>query len=202
MSRNEEALHNVRRKISEQMDKQSKRLVFGYYGKPEPTRKEGDEWNDVHGKKWTVKNGIKQSITKLQSAKTPWWCPDCGTVLRGLHLKCWHSRGMCYDCFSIIETKMKNNGTWEEFVKDSKLRNYVDSLKEHIMELQELHRTITSPEVIHADGEKILMVEKWDVNITKVKTDILDDIAAAQKHLDETIDEFGDPTQQERKKYW
>jgi len=35
------------------------------------------------------------------------------------------------------------------------------------------------------------MIEKWDVDIEKVKSDLRADIANLQKMLDETIQEFG-----------
>ena len=75
MFKDEKALTDVRRKVAEKVGKEGNKLVFGWRGEPEPSRKEGDEWYDVDGKKWTIKNGIRQSVTKQDSAKTPWWCP-------------------------------------------------------------------------------------------------------------------------------
>ena len=43
--------------------------------------KEGDVW-EVKGKTWTIKNGIRQTISKLDSARkairVPMECPKCG----------------------------------------------------------------------------------------------------------------------------
>jgi hypothetical protein len=54
--------------------------------------------------------------------------------------------------------------------------NYIASLKDRISELRHLHETVSAPEVIHADDTRILMIEKWHVDIDKVKADIMKDI--------------------------
>ena len=70
---------NVLKKDFQQRDVQRLRnLVQGKYGdkvgegvgytKAEEFHKEGDIW-EVDGREWTIKNGIKQNITKLDSAK-------------------------------------------------------------------------------------------------------------------------------------
>ena len=47
--------------------------------------KEGDIWEDG-GKRWTIKNGIKQTVTKLDEIKRltilPLTCPNCGGVMK------------------------------------------------------------------------------------------------------------------------
>ena len=63
--------------------------------------------------------------------------------------------------------------------------NYIAALKDRIAELQSLHDTVTAPEVIHADETKILMIEKWHVDIDKVKTDIMKDIIELNEFLTE-----------------
>ncbi len=75
MFKNEQALNDVRRKVAEKLNKDDSKLVFGWRGQAEPTRTEGDRWTDIEGKEWEMKNGVKTRVTKLDSAKTPWWCP-------------------------------------------------------------------------------------------------------------------------------
>ena len=44
---------------------------------------EGDIWEE-NGRKWTIKDGIKQNITKLDKFKksaVPLFCPSCGTIM-------------------------------------------------------------------------------------------------------------------------
>ncbi len=192
MFKNEEALNDVRRKVAEKMKKDGDKLIFGWRGEPEPTRKEGDEWVDVNGKKWTIKGGIRQSVTKLDSAKTPYWCPKCSKPMNHrFDIKFWRIRGHCFDCNIKAETELRRQGKWQEFEHKTLLRNYIAKLRDTIAELQDYHDTVTKPEFVNADETKILMIEKWDVDIEKVKSDLRADIANLQKMLDDTITEFG-----------
>lgn len=194
MFKNEEALNDVRKKVAEKLNKDGKKLVFGWRGEPEPTRKEGDIWYDVDGKKWTIKNGIRQSVTKQDAAKTPWWCPKCSKPMNGrFDVKFWRLRGHCLDCNLKEEAKIRKQGpeAWEKYERAVMLRNYIAEVQDKIAELQDYHDTITKPEFVNADETKILMIEKWDVDIEKVKADLRADIEKLQGWLKETIEKHG-----------
>ncbi len=192
MSKNQDALNDVRRKVSEVLTKQDNRLVFGWRGEAEPTRTEGDVWETSDGRQWTMKNGIKQTITKLDDAKTPWWCPQCTKPMNHrFDIKFWKLNGHCMDCQVKEETEIRRQGKWEEYEKGKILRNYLAELRYKIEELQNYHDTVNKPEFINADDTKILMHERWDVDIDKVKADIKADIDLLQKKYDDTIAEFG-----------
>lgn len=191
MFKDEKALQDVRRKVAEKLNKDEKRLVFGWRGEPEPTRKEGDTWEDVDGKKWTIKNGIRQSVTKLDGAKTPWWCPKCSKPLNHRYdVKFWRIRGHCMDCNVKEEMKIRQQGpeAWYKYERDVMLRNYIAEVRDKIAELQDYHDTVSKPEFVNADETRVLMIEKWDVDIDKIKADLKADIAQLQKWLDETIE--------------
>ena len=54
------------------------------YTKQQVFRNEGDVWTE-DGRQWTIKDGIKQNITKLDKAKEtlmPLFCPSCGKVMK------------------------------------------------------------------------------------------------------------------------
>jgi hypothetical protein len=194
MFKDEKALADVRRKVAEKLNKDGKRLTFGWRGEPEPTRKEGDEWYDVDGKKWTIKNGIRQSVTKQDAAKTPWWCPKCSKPMNErFDVKFWRLRGHCMDCNVKEEMKIRAQGpdAWEKYERTVMLRNYIAETRDKIAELQDYHDTITKPEYVNADETKILMIEKWDVDIEKVKEDLRKDIAQLQEWLAQTIEKYG-----------
>jgi hypothetical protein len=178
-----DAINNVRRKINEVMKKTDDRIVVGW--RPEfVDRKEGDVWDDADGRKWTIKNGIKQTVTKLDSAKTSWFCPVCDKVMgHRLDTKFLTLRGKCMDCVIKEETEIRRNGKWKEYEEKIMKQNYVAALKDHIAELQDYYDTVTAPSFIHADSEKILMIEKWDVNIDHVKEELLKDIDELKKFL-------------------
>ena len=193
MSNNEDALGNVRRKVAEVMKREDNKLVFGWRGEPKPDRAEGDVWQDADGRDWTVKNGITQNVTKLDAAKTPWWCPTCGKPMNHrLDIKFWNTRGHCMDCNVKVETEIRRLGRWEEFERSIMFRNFVSDITNTIAELQNYHDTVSKPEFIDADGVQILMVERWDVDIDKIKSDLAADIAQLQSTLDSALEDNAD----------
>lgn len=180
-----DAINNVRRKLNEVMKKTDERIVVGWRpGLDE--HKEGDVWEDNDGREWTIKNGIRQRVTKLDAAKTPWWCPECQkTMSHRLDTKYWRLHGKCMDCVIKYETELRRTGQWEEYEKRKVKANYVASLKDRIAFLENLRDTASAPEIVHADDTRILMIEKWDVDIDKVKEDIQKDIDELNGYLAE-----------------
>ena len=179
-----EAINNVRRKINEVMKKTDERIVVGWRPELNEKKQEGDVWEGLDGRKWTIKNGIKQNVTKLDLAKTPWFCPECQkSMSHRLDDKFWNLRGKCFDCVVKEETEIRRQGKWEEYEQQKMKANYIASLKDKIAELQHYHDTISSPSFVHADDEKILMIEKWNVDVDRIKADLLVDIADMKKHL-------------------
>jgi hypothetical protein len=177
-------INDVRRKLNEVMKKTDERIVVGWRPAAEEKRTEGEVWTDADDRKWTVKNGTRQSISKLGAAKTPWFCPNCEkSMSHRLDVKYWRIRNKCMDCVIKEETEMRRNGTWKEYETAKVKENYIAFLKDKIQELTHLHETVSSPEVVHADGERILMIEKWNVDIDKVKSDISEDLKGLQELL-------------------
>ena len=194
MFKNEQALNDVRRKVAEKLNKDEKRLVFGWRGEPEPTRKEGDIWEDVNGKKWTIKNGIRQSVTKLDDAKTLWWCPRCSKPLNHkFDIKFWRIRGHCMDCVIQDESKIRREGKWEEYERKIMLRNYIAEVEDKIAELQSYYEQVNKPEflLMNENTKTVQLMEKWDVDVDRVKADLKKDIETLQQYLDETIAKYG-----------
>lgn len=184
MDANNEALRDVRRKISEVMQKEDNKIVFGYRPN-EVERKEGDVWTDANGKEWTIKNGIRQNITKLDGAKVPLWCPKCSRVMKHrLDVKFYRRTGACMECMFELETQLKMDGRWEEYSNNKLRENYIAFLKDKIQELEDYHENITAPEFIHADNEKILMVERWGIDIDGARADLMKDITELKAHLE------------------
>ena len=194
MFKNEEALNDVRRKVAEKLNKDGNKLVFGWRGEPEPTRQEGDVWVDVNGKKWTVKNGIRQTVTKLDDAKTPWWCPKCSKPMNHrFDIKFWNMRGHCYDCNVKFETELRRQGKWNEFQLNMGLRNYISAVKDRLQELHHYHDTLSKPEylLMNEHEKTVLMFEKGDVDIETIKKDLMDEIELLKKNLADAIEKYG-----------
>jgi len=196
---NNHPINNVRRKINEIMKKTDEKIVVGWKPKSDVPRKEGEVWKDIDGKEWTIKNGIRQSVTKMDDAKMPWFCPECEKVMNHrFDTKFWRIRGKCMDCVVKDETEMRRNGTWKEYEQEKVRANYRSALVDYIEELKDLHRTVKKPEFIHADDKNILMNEVWHVDINKVKEDIASDIEYYEEllvkfdngELNEQVDEL------------
>jgi hypothetical protein len=190
----QDAINNVRRKINEVMKKTDERIVVGWRPGLDDY-KEGDVWEDHDGRQWTIKNGIRQRVTKLDAAKTPWWCPECQkTMSHRLDTKYWNLHGKCMDCVIKYETELRRTGKWKEYEEKKVKANYLASLKDRIAFLEDLRDTASAPEIVHADDTRILMIEKWDVNIDKVKEDIQKDIDELNGYLAEFLKENANET--------
>lgn len=81
---------------------------------------EGDVWEEA-GKKWTIKNGLKQTVTKLDAIKKlvvmPIACPNCGKVMKldDYNKKMWAIHQKCFDCVIKMEDAIKREGGWKEY---------------------------------------------------------------------------------------
>lgn len=92
------------------------------YEKKEEFYKEGDIWEE-DGRKWTIKNNIKQNITKLDKAKAlhkvPLFCPNYSKLMKkrfdGDYFRI-HS--MCFDCVIDFESNLKALGLYETYEKN------------------------------------------------------------------------------------
>jgi hypothetical protein len=120
-------------------DYNAKTTTQAGYNKTIIERKEGDIWEE-NGKNWTIKNGIKQTITRLDNIKKslllPIVCPSCSKSMANstLNKKMWPIHKMCFDCVVVMETKLKVEGKFEEYQ-----RNMVHSgIRTHIKEMEDL----------------------------------------------------------------
>ena len=183
----------VQKQINDKMNRYADKIIVGQYaGAPEPKREEGDLWKDHDGKQWTLKNGIKQSISPLQDAKTPWWCPVCEKIMTQLDVNTFRTTGQCYDCVAKEESKLKMGGKWDQYREKKILENQIDWLKDRIVELTHYHDTLSNPEIHHFDKDTgtILMVDKYSIPIDTVKKDIREEVVGMNKSLKEKEKEY------------
>jgi hypothetical protein len=80
---------------------------------------EGDVWEEF-GRKWTMKNGIKMSVTKLDRAKNasfvPLLCPNCSQPMKtDYDKKMFYIHNQCLDCVIKFETQLKIDGKYQEY---------------------------------------------------------------------------------------
>lgn len=190
-------INNVRNRINDIINRNETSVSVGGFHQTEPDHVEGDVWTDLNDRTWTIKNGIKQRVTKLDGAKTPWFCPVCNkTMNHRLDTKFWRMTGKCMDCVIKEETEIRRQGRWKEYEQSKIKANYIDYLKDKIQELTDIHDTITSPEHILADDHQILMIEKWNVDIDSIKNDLKKDIRLLKETLEKVENgEFDIPSE-------
>lgn len=92
------------------------------YEKAYTAYKEGDIWEES-GRTWTIKNGIRQNITKLDAAKKalqiPLTCPKCGGPMKHhLAQKMYKIHGFCFDpCTVEYEAELRKAGLYDSYEK-------------------------------------------------------------------------------------
>ena len=149
------------------------------YKKKRVDYKEGDVW--VENKKtWTIKDGIKQTISKMDAIKKeifmPLCCPKCSKVMKKhLDKPNYKVHKMCFDCVIEFEHKLRLKGEYDDYIKNLRLKNRLTEIDE--MESMFLDLANQSNEgYISEHGE----LERWKggVDVSKMSTAISE---AAQK---------------------
>ena len=89
------------------------------YQKSHQRHEEGDIWEES-GKTWTIRNGVKQNITKLDAAKKavriPLACPKCGGSMKHhLAKKMYKIHGFCFDCTIEYEAELRKAGLYKKY---------------------------------------------------------------------------------------
>jgi DNA-directed RNA polymerase subunit M/transcription elongation factor TFIIS len=145
----------------------SAELQVGYTAKKKDY-KEGDIWEE-NGKQWTIKDGIKQTATKLDRVKKeaimPLFCPNCGSLMKKRNdVKMYKIHKKCFDCVVEMEHKMRIDGTYEEYEKNivaNNAENYLDDLETYLLEAINESNT----QYVSERGE----VERWKGGVDKEK---------------------------------
>jgi hypothetical protein len=151
-------------------------MGIGYSGEEQQSHKEGDIWEE-RGKTWTIRDGIKENVTKLDKIKQvaiPLFCPKCKQVMdKQLDPFYFKAYNECLDCRTKTETQMKIAGTWKDYT-DQTFNTEID---QQIQEYKNWFSNILSDTAngfVSENGE----VQKWVGGIDKEK---------AQQSLDDVI---------------
>lgn len=97
-------------------------------------RKEGDVW-EMDGKQWTIKDGLKQTTTRLDGIRKritmPLTCPKCKQAMTNrLDKVMYPVHATCFDCTIKNETKLKLAGKFEEYQVNINKQGLIYHLKE------------------------------------------------------------------------
>jgi bacterioferritin-associated ferredoxin len=156
------------------------------YNKSQTEYNEGDVWEEA-GKKWTLKNGIKQTVTRFDEIKKvinlPLSCPKCSKAMKStsLNKKMWPIHKMCFDCVITMETELKRQGKFEEYVRELTTRG----IKTYIKDLEDALIDIASESnesFVTEAGD----VEKWagnGLNDEKLTQDLQEYIQKLKDHV-------------------
>ena len=156
------------------------------YSKEYIERNEGDIWEE-NSKTWTIKNGIKMTVSKLDDIKKilqlPLICPKCSKHMKNFELnkKMYSIHKMCFDCVIEFETKLKMLGTYKEYERniiDKGLDVYIKELEDFLLEL-----------ALNDNNESFVTeagdIEKWSGgNIDKktIMNDLVEYINSLKEH--------------------
>jgi len=184
----------MKKGISEQKVKRMRNIVNKDYTKSVSTqvgyktsekKVEGDVWEES-GKTWTIKNGIKQSISKMQSVrdlvKMPLCCPGCGNIMKGQFDKYhWSVNKECLGCFAKDQTALRLSGDYEAKMKDL-FKKYKTSQLEDLVE--EFDNWLDTNYTFVTETGKI---EDWEggLNKSELRSKFKKELLDWKKHLSE-----------------
>lgn len=158
------------------------------YQKAYEERKEGDVWEE-DGKTWTIRNGIKQTVSKLDSIRRsvtkPLHCGNCGGIMNNhLHEKMWKIHGMCYDCVINMENDLRVMGKYEEYERAMLTGN----LQAWVTDMQQrLERDLnTTASYVTEEG----VVEDWGSNTQLQKQRIMEGMQDYLDQVSQAIDKL------------
>ena len=168
----------------------------GYSKKSSAKKEEGDEWEE-RGKTWTIKNGIKQTVTKLDAAREysriPSHCPKCDVKMNKPQHKFMYVRFKhCLLCQADLEFKMRTAGTYEAWKNkqiSANFERYMSAEKEEFKDWLQTrnakHAITESGDIEDWSGGKSdeTLIEEFDIYIEQEQQKLTDMISEKQEKL-------------------
>jgi len=154
------------------------------YSRKKQDHEEGDMWEE-NGKFWTIKNGIKQSFTKMdalkKSLRMPMCCPKCKTKMKHHHdPKYYAIHQMCFDCSIKFETTLRAEGKYQEYSMNFQIKNALTWVGQNRIALNE-HITTSKDIYYSEEGEKQVfiggsyedgMVKEWFKSLDNIENEL------------------------------
>ena len=122
--------------------KYRERVSMGYEGKTTNQRKEGEEWVDARGRRWTLKDGKKKQITKVPPRGfdkcNGWEGSDCEKlILKTIDQETYNRMGRCRICQLEFEADLHHKGKWVEWRDEQEKKRWESVLAEYEQEMGE-----------------------------------------------------------------
>ncbi len=132
--------------------------------------KEGDTWQEG-GKTWTIRNGVKRTVSKMESFRkqilVPIACPKCSAKMASpVHKWAWSTYKMCFNCVVDMEHEIMKAGKIEEYqnaLYKANMESFYDELEQFIKEFSQ-----EKTHIVTEDGVK----ENWIDNTGKTIEEI------------------------------
>ena len=116
--------------------KYKQRVSIGYEGKTTNQRKEGEEWVDARGRRWTLKDGKRKQITKVPPRGFD-KCKDCEKlILKTIDQQTYDRFQKCKYCQIDFEMKLRKEGKWNDWVKEQEEKRWEAVLAEYNSEME------------------------------------------------------------------
>ena len=122
--------------------KYRERVSIGYEGKTTNQRKEGEEWVDARGRRWTIEDGKRKQITKVPPRGfdkcNGWEDSDCEKlILKTIDQETYNRMGRCRVCQVEFEADLHRKGKWNDWVADMEKKRWESILAEYEQEMGE-----------------------------------------------------------------
>lgn len=142
-------------------DYKGRTKVLVGYKKKQIEHKESDVWEE-DGKTWTIKDGIKQNVTKLDAIrdfiKMPYICPKCNTPMKkDLDKKFWRMKRQCFDCTIEEDTQKMVEGTFKDYEKELVTKNIKNWMTDIEVAIKDYINSANINNNVTEDGQ----VETW-----------------------------------------
>jgi len=152
------------------------------YERDNRRRKEGEVWEEA-GKTWTIKDGLKQNITKLDKAKeyvkVPITCPRCGGPMRHhLAKKMYRIHGFCFDpCTVEYEATLRRAGLYKKYEEQMIKGNIGTFVKDMENWINDFSTNTNS--YVTEDG----VIEDWEGSANNRHKEIQEQIKSFTSHI-------------------
>ena len=161
------------------------------YSTKQTDHKEGDVWTEGR-KTWTIKNGIKQTVSKLDVIKKevfiPLSCPSCNKIMKKrLDKPNYKIHKKCFDCVVEFEHKLKINGKYDNYIKTLKINNSFDIVNEMESYLLDVVNSNSNSEFVSEDG----IIERWvgGTNKDKLRNKVKKEFDIERKKLKKELND-------------